>query len=101
MITTNEMKDILVAKFKDENCSFKKSDINIKKVNNCYDIIIKDYEHISFKMLFDKDNYFGYCVFINENCMGDIDNIIFVDNKSNYDIESALIYLGYHIANTF
>lgn len=99
---TSEMKTILFNKLKDENCNFKRSDISIRKINNYrYKITIKDYEHITFEMALssDYDNYFGYIVIINdlfENAC-----ISFNDSKKGYDIENALIHLGYYIGNTF
>lgn len=98
-MTTAEMKNILAKKLKDENTYFTKSHINIKKLGEGYKIIIKDYEHIPFKMNFSFDNYFGYQVWIRDMCEGC--NIIFVDSKKNYDIETALIHLGYYISTRF
>ena len=104
MMTSIEMKRVLADKLKDEMCGFTYKDITINKINkNCYHIIIKDYEHILFRMTFEYDDYFDYCVFINEIYVSsrEAENIVFIDSKYNYDIKSALITLGYHIANTF
>lgn len=98
-MTIKEMKDILYKKLQDEQCYFKKSDISIKKEKNYYIITIKDYEHIPFKMWLENDDYFGYIVTINE--MLDFENIVFLDNKKEYDIKTALIYLGYYIGTHF
>ena len=97
-MTITEMKTILANKLKDEGTYFKKSHISVKKVNdNEYVIIIKDYEHIPFEMVLDHDDIFGYSVYIN---LSDYDYIM-TDDKNNYDIESALIELGYYIGTRF
>lgn len=95
---TAEMKEILYNKLQAENTYFKKSDISIKKVKDYYIITIKDYEHISFKMDFEYDELFGYVVWVIDN-----EHNIISDTNSfiNYDIEYALIELGYHIATRF
>ena len=96
-MTANDMKNVLFNKLCDENCSFVKSDISIRKQNDNYKIIIKDYEHIPFKMTFEKDEYFGHIVYVyaDEKC------IIFVDELDYYDIKNALIQLGYYIGTRF
>lgn len=93
------MKDILFQKLQNEQCNFKKSDISITKQKDTYKIVIKDYEHIPFKMIFEHDDYFGYIVYI-DDCF-EHDNIVFVDNKKEYDIKTALIQLGYYIGTRF
>lgn len=96
-MTTNEMKTILYDKLCDECCYFTKSDISIRKHGQEYRITIKDYECIPFKMFFEYDDYFGYIVYIDtEN-----ESIAFVDSKTNYDIKTALIELGYYIGTRF
>lgn len=95
-----EMKQILVDKFKAENCNFKKQDISIRRVNNDrYRIILKGYENIVFTM-FDEvpDGIFDYAISIINNFD---DDYIFVESKKGFDYESALIELGYHIATRF
>ena len=102
MMTTNEMKDILTKKLKEEGCYFKKSDISIKKIKDCYHVVIKDYEHIPFKISFEYDDYFNYVVWVyrkEDDILYKIINMI--DNKKEYDIKSALIYLGYYIGTRF
>lgn len=96
-MTTKEMKDILATKLHDEGCYFTKSDISIRKSGNNYKIIIKDYEHMPFTVKFETDDYFGFCVLV----YADKYNIIFVDSKRKYDIETALIRLGYYIGTRF
>lgn len=98
MMTTNEMKTTLFKKLQDEQTYFKKSDISIKKVKDKYKIVIADYEHIIFTMSFYYDeDYNEYTIMISE----DDELIIFTDSKKDYNIEDALIELGYHIGNTF
>ena len=104
MMTSIEMKKVLANKLKSEGCGFTYKDITINKIKkDCYHIIIKDYEHILFRMTFEYDDFFGYCVFINEIYVNtrEAENIVFIDSKYNYDIKDSLLYLGYHIANTF
>ena len=96
-MTTQEMKNVLFDKLQAENTYFSKSDISIRKQGNGYKIIIKDYEHIPFKMTLETDDYFGFCVLV----YADDYNIIFVDSKKSYDIEHALLQLGYYIGTRF
>ena len=98
-MNVNDMKNILAKKLKEENTYFTKSHISMEKQGKSYKIIIKDYEHIYFKMTLSYDDYFGYEVSIYDSFSDRI--IIYVDNKKDYDIENALIQLGYHIGNTF
>lgn len=94
-----EMKQILAKKFKDEGCCFIKQDIIIEKGNNKYYIKIKDFEHILFTMFFgEPDGYFDYVVQIINTFD---DDYIYTESKNGYDIESALIELGYYIATRF
>lgn len=98
---TNEMKQILADKLKAENCYFTKKDIVINKVNNSkYTIYIKDYEHIvfSFRLFFEDDEYI---VYITNEDMRYNDKSIMIESKKEYDIESALIELGYYIGTRF
>lgn len=95
----NDMKNILAKKLKEEDAYLDKSHISIKKQGNAYRITLKGYEHIYFKMDFYQDEYFGYVVSIYDSFEGC--NLIFVDNKKCYDVENALVELGYHIANCF
>lgn len=103
-MTIQEMKNILFQKLQDEQTSFKKSDIIIKKVTctkpkyKKYTISIKDYEHETFKMYLEYDNYFSYIVTI---LNADYEDIIFIDSKKEYDIKTALIHLGYYIGTRF
>lgn len=93
------MKNILFKKLQDEQCNFKKADINITKQKESYQIVIKGYEHTPFKMTFEHDEYFGYIVYIYD--LFEESNIIFIDSKKEYDIKTALIHLGYYIGTRF
>lgn len=97
-----EMKQILFEKLQDERTGFKKSDISIKSENHGHKITIKGYEHITFSITTEEDDYFGYIVNIDEHWFGTKnENIAFKCSKYGYDYRSALLRLGYHIANTF
>ena len=98
-MTTTEMKEILLNKLMDEETDFKKSDITIRKTSKGYKIVIKGYEHIPFEMTTEKDDYFGFIVYINEKFENTC--IIAVDNKKDYNFKSALINLGYYIGSRF
>lgn len=97
-MTTQEMKQILFDKLQAENTYFTKSDISIKKHGNDYIIVIKDYEDFPFKMIFEYDDYFGFVVWVLSK---DHEEIVFTNSKKDYDIETALIYLGYYIGTRF
>ena len=96
---TRGMKQILAEKFKAENCYFTMKDISISKYKNGYKIIIKEYEFNPFYLSFADDDYFGHMVLIDDEA--EKANIIFVDSKYQYDVTTALIELGYYIANRF
>ena len=98
-MTTTEMKEILLNKLKEEETNFKKSDILIRKTSKGYKIVIKGYEHIPFEMTTEKDDYFGFIVYINEKYENT--NIIAVDNKKDYNFKKALINLAYYIGSRF
>ena len=103
-MTIKDMKDILFQKLQDEQTSFKKSDISIKKVTctkpkyRKYKIVIKDFEHEQFTMYFEYDKYFGYIVTVFN---ADYETLAFIDNKKEYNIKSALIEIGYYIGTRF
>ena len=99
-MNVEDMKNILAQKLKDEKSYFTKADIDIKKHGKTYQIIVKGFEHIPFRMeLSHNEEDFEYVVAIFDtfdNC-----NIIFLENPKKYDIEDALMQLGYHIAMCF
>lgn len=101
-MTTTEMKEILLNKLKAENCYFTKQDISIKKANeNKYIIAIKDYEPINFILkLYFEDN--EYQVTISKYYNNEYDEFItLTTSRKAYDIEYALIELGYYIGTRF
>lgn len=106
-MTVKEMKEILVSKLRNEGWTdADHSLVSIKTDKNATWIAIKDYEHISYKMTQEQDDYFGKIVQIYEYWKTDGkleqgDCIAFVDSKHDYRIDTALIYLGYHIGTTF
>ena len=101
-MTITEMKNILVKKLADERTYFTKKDINIKKSNGGYDITIKDYECIPFRIDFELDDYFGHIILVKREDFDVEDRTIaFVDSKKDFDFETALIELGYYIGTRF
>lgn len=99
---TTEMKHILYNKLMDENTGFKLSDISINKTgNNKYMIVIREYEHIPFKMEMEIDDYFGNVVTIWDEFNNDF--VAWCDGHCEFDklINYALLQLGYTIGNTF
>lgn len=103
---TTEMKEILVNKFIDEGCYFRKKDVSIKKVaTNKYKIVIKDYEHITFYLKVDYDDYFGNEIFIYSKYEDEFGEVVTHTNtKHNLeykDYAEALKKLGYYIAIRF
>lgn len=99
---TTEMKEILYNKLKAENTYFTKQDINIKTVNeNKYIITIKDYEHINFRMTLSIDEN-EYEVTISQYYNNKFDELVsYQTSRKAYDIEYALIELGYYIGTRF
>lgn len=93
------MKTVLAQKLFEEGTSFTINDLNIIRSSNGYTIWVNDYDHIKFKLTFDYDDYFGYGVWIYDPSEGDY--ITWVNDKNVHDVKTALIHLGYHIANTF
>ena len=106
-MTVKEMKEILVSKLRDEGWTdADHSLVSIKTDKDATWIAIKDYDHIKYKMTQETDDYFGKIVQITEYWkIGDKleqgDCIAFVDSKRDFKIDTALIYLGYHIGTTF
>lgn len=93
------MKQVLFQKLQDENSGFCKSDITIKPMaGGGYIITIFEYEHAPFEMTFEYDDYFGYIVWVKDvfNNKTEI-----IDSKKCYQVEIALKYIGYMIANQF
>ena len=109
-MTTKEIKEILAGKLQDEGWIGEIEDlmglIKVKTDKDATWITIKDYEHITYKMTQESDDYFGKIVQIYEYWkLGDKlemgDCITFIDSKREYRIREALIHLGYHIGTTY
>lgn len=105
-INATEIKNILAKKFADEECGFTESDIKVSRTPSAIWITINDYDHITFKMWIEDDDYFGHIVYIDEYWYNNetpefSDSVAFVDSKTEFDYRTALVRLGYHIANTF
>ena len=98
-MTTNEMKDILASKLRDEGTYFTKSDISIRKTSKGYKVVIKDYEHIPFTITLADDDFFGCCVLIRTPF--DEDCVTFRYSKKGYPLFEALLSLGYYIGTRF
>ena len=97
-MTTNELKEILANKLQAEGTYFTKSDISARKTKTGFRVVIKDYEHIPFKITLEYDEIFGCCVWVHRE-----ENICvhFTWSKKSYPIEEAIIYLGYYIGSRF
>lgn len=96
----NEMKKVLARKLKEEGCYFTEKDIEITPYKKGYKIIVGDYTHIPFYLYAEPyDDYFGYVVSVYDEWSES--TIIFVENKTKPDVETALIRLGYHVGVTF
>lgn len=104
-MTTTQMKQILLNKLKAENCYFTKpTDVHISKVDdNKYIIIINDYKPINFRMTLSIDDFDNtYEVTISKYYENDFEEIISLTTSIKaYDIEYALIELGYYIGTRF
>lgn len=101
---TTEMKETLFKKLKAENTYFTKQDIHISKVNDeKYVIIINDYQPINFRMTLSIDDFDNtYEVTISKYYNNEFESIVSLTNsRKAYDIEYALIELGYYIATRF
>lgn len=100
---TTEMKETLLNKLHDENLThLKKSDISITKANeNKYIITLKDFEPFSFIMKLSIDEN-EYEVTISQYFNNKYDELVsYQTSQKAYDIEYALIELGYYIATRF
>lgn len=98
-MTTNEMKDILASKLREEGTYFTKSDIRMQQLKKGYKVTIRDYEHIPFIITLEEDDYFGKVVYVKEK-WGNT-TIIFKDSKKDYPIFETLLSLGYYIGSRF
>jgi len=95
-----KIKSALAKKFKDEQSGFTKKDIIIEKVNN-NEIWIKmrDYETTPISIKQDRDEYFGYVLFIRDEFTEEY--IEMCESKIDYPWENAVKIVGYYIASRF
>ena len=102
---TTEMKETLLNKLHDENLThLKTSDISITKVNtNNYRITLKDFEPFSWSMTLSIDDFDNtYEVTISQYYNNKYDELVsYQTSRKAYDIEYALIELGYYIGTRF
>ena len=97
--TIDEMKLILAQKFEDEECCFTQEDITIEEQDNGLKIIIKDFEHCPISISKEKDDYFGYVLYVKDECEEEI--IGMYNSRRDYPYTEALINIGYYIASRF
>lgn len=118
-MTIGDMKRVLVQKFKDENCCFRYSDISIKKtkapynwdgrLDDAYEVVIREYEHIRFEIFYSTSEIFGKEVWVTrrEVWNGEVsDGVTIIMEDSEYKdfdelTKTALVRLGYYIASRF
>ena len=103
MLTHNEIKAIMAKKFKDERCVFTENDIKVGLINSHIEIQIRDYEHITFKVVPTKDDN-NFVVFVYECWVlskHSKELVSYNDSSKDYPFEEALIELAYHISRTF
>lgn len=99
-----EMKDVLMNKLRDEESQFKRSEVVIQAITNGFLVFVKGYEHCTYKISFDYDNYFGYEIWVSCGDKKDDNSfeIIYDDySKTKYDLKHALTFIGYQIGITF
>lgn len=100
-MTKQEVKKILSHKFKDENCGFKYSDINVIKdkdqETHCiyYLITIKEYEHITFKISDNIEHDYWVEMYYTDT-PNEYETYTFTDT-----LESAIKIVGYWISSRF
>lgn len=99
MMSILEIKEILVQKFEDEGCGFTDQDIYVTQQDNETTITIADYEHCPIRITEEKDEYFGFVLYVKDD--GENEIIGMYDSKRDYPYKEALLNIGYHIANTF
>ena len=105
----NEIKSIIVEKFKKEHCIFTENDIKVHLIGSHIEIQIKGYEHILHKLIPEKvdvDFLEPYMVTIYESMPlskhpNDKISVGCFGSYKDYPFEEALEYLAYHIASTY
>lgn len=95
-MTTNEIKDILAAKLKEEGTYFTKSHIKLKRNKKGYTIVIDDYTHIPFKVVMtQEDGEYWTIIYADTEC------ISFETSKYEYKEFSAILRIGYYAGTRF
>ena len=98
-MTTNELKDLLASKLREERTYFTRQHISATKGKNHFKVVIEDYEHIPFYLNMEEDDYFGKCVFVQTPF--DDECIAFHYSKKEYPLHDAILSLGYYIGSRF
>lgn len=98
-MTTNELKEILAFKLREEGTYFTKKHIHARKTKTGFKVVIEDYEHIPFNINIEEDDYFGKCVFIQSPYETEV--ISFRYSKKEYPLFESILYLGYYIGSRF
>ena len=103
MLTTKEMKQILVDKLKAENTYFTLKDIHMTKQGNNYKVFIADYESIIFIIKFSIDREDGEEITLWRQFKNDKQKKLLLLEESHSDetIKTVLLYLGYYIGTRF
>lgn len=94
-----DIKSVLYEKLHDEGCYFKKSDISVRKIANCFRITIKDYEHIPFRVCVDNVDCIGKYIAVERMDVGSI--VTFVNGADDCRMREVLLILGYYISCRF
>ena len=101
-MTIPEMKQTLYKKLQDEQSNFKKSDIVIiKSTDNIYNVTIKGFEHIPLRLELEIDEFLGYVVYVQYYNGIFYKTVEMIESKKDYDMQHALLYLGYYIGTRF
>lgn len=98
-MTTNELKDILATKLREEGTYFTKKHIKAQKTKTGFKVVIEDYEHIPFTIHMEEDDYFGKCVFVQTPFYEE--PITFRHSKNEYPLFESILSLGYYIGSRF
>lgn len=96
-MTTAEMKEAIFRKLQDEESGLTKSDIRIKRSGTKTTVTIKGYEEIPFTITEEKDEYFGFVLWVKH--WGEY--IAMIDSKRGFQYGEAMVAIGYTVATTF
>lgn len=105
MLMHSEITAIMAKKFKEEQCCFTEKDIKVRLINSHIEIQIRDYDHITFQIIPAKiDNDFAVytyeCTVFVKSPHGK-QLVDYNESSVDYPFKDALVWLAYHIANTF